>query len=273
MTTPQFGMDELQPSQSQPEVIVNAGLRTLEASISIRVLDKDLTTPPASPVASARYIVAAGATGAWAGHDGKVAYLQGDTWYFLTPQAGWFAWADDEAQRYQFVSGGWAAFSGGAISVLGPDESPPVNIANVSSIEFVNSVVEDLGGGAARVTSLGGGGGSADEGHGSLTTVGISSGTAALDHSLGADFDLQLTENVTTLNHTGVTNGDANWFTLRIRQDGTGGRTFAPPASWRYPSGVSAYTVSSGASDVDLVQGVTYDNGATWMVSYEKDYT
>lgn len=274
MTTPFLELDELEPSQSQPEIIINPDLRRLEAAISIDVLDKDLTTPPASPAATARYIIPAAATGAWAGHETEIAYLQETVWKFLEPREGWLVYVLDEGERYEWDGAAWAlAAFGGSITITGPDDSPPTSVVGVTSIEFVNATVDDLGGGAARVTTMGGGGGgSAEEGHGTLTTVGISSNTINIDHALGADFDLELTANVTTVNHNNVTNGDANWFTLRIRQDGVGGRTFAPPASWIYPSGVSAYSPSSGAGDIDLVQGVSYTNGTTWLISYDKDY-
>lgn len=276
MTTPFQSLPELEPSQSQPEVIVNRDVRALEASVSIEVIDKDLATPPASPASTARYLIPkVGATGAWAGLGNRVAYLQGTTWFTLQPFHGWIVMVRDEGVRYEYDADAdeWVEFSagGGSIAVSGPDESPPVSVPAVTSLEFINSIVEDLGGGAVRVTSLGGGG-SAENGHGVLTAVGISSNTINIDHSLGADFTLSLTDNVATVNHNNVAPGEANWFTLRIAQDGTGGRTFAPPASWVYPSGVSAYTPSSGANDVDLVQGVSYDDGTSWHISYERDY-
>jgi hypothetical protein len=275
MTEPFLGFDELEAAQSQPEVTVNEALRTLAAAISIEVIDKDLTTPPVSPASTARYLVpAVGATGAWATMANKIAFLLGATWVALTPRVGWLVYVVDEGIRYEWSGSAWIVFDagGGSITITGPDDSPPTTIADVTSIEFVNATVDDLGGGAARVTNLGGGGGTAENGNGPLTTVAIVSNVATMDHSLGGDFDLELTANVTTFTHANVASGQANWFTLRIHQDGTGGRTFAPPASWTYPSGVSAYTVSSGIGDIDMVQGVSYDNGTTWLISYEKDY-
>lgn len=121
----------------------------------------------------------------------------------------------------------------------------------------------------SSVTSLGG----APSGHDGLTTLSIAAGAITLDHSLGADFDLTLSANVTTVNHSNLTSSSANWFSMRVKQDGTGSRTFAPPASWKYGSGVSAYTATATANHVDLINGVTYDNGTTWMITYQKDFT
>jgi len=157
MTTPFLGMDELEAAQAQPEITVNEALRTLEAAISIDVLDKDLTTPPASPPSTARYLVPAlGATGAWATMANKIAFLLGTVWTALTPRLGWTVYVVDEAKRYEWDGADWVEFAGGgSIAISGPDESPPVSVATVTSLEFVNAVVEDLGGGAVRVTSLG----------------------------------------------------------------------------------------------------------------------
>lgn len=276
MTTPQLEITEMEAAQSQPEIVVNEGTRRLEAALQLAVLDKDLTTPPTSPAATARYIVGAAATGAWAGQDDKVAFVQAATWEFLTPRAGWIAWVVDEGKLYRYTGSAWTEFTvGTSLSVIDVG-SPTLQIDAVSTLEFTDSIVEDRGGGVARITPVGsgsGGGGSAADGHSPLTTLSIASGVVNIDHGTGADFDLQLTENVTTVNHNSLTNGEANYFTMRIRQDGTGARTFAPPASWTYPSGVSAYSPSAGANDVDLVNGVSYDNGTTWLISYEKDYT
>ena len=55
--------------------------------------DKDLTAPPANPAEGDRYIIGAGATGAWAGKDNQLAewHAVGSasaTWIFLEPWIG-----------------------------------------------------------------------------------------------------------------------------------------------------------------------------------------
>lgn len=272
MTTPQLGIREMESAQAQPEVIVNESLRVLEAAIQIRVLDKDLLTPPATPASNARYLLAGTPlTGTWTGQNNKIAYIRNSTWAYLTPQEGWLVWVDDENLFYQYLSGTWVEFAaGGSITLVNMDTSPPEEIQDVTEIQFSGVTLVDLGGGVVGVTVTAGGG--AAQGHGTQTALTITANAITLNHALGADFTLSLTANVTTVNHSNITNGETNWFSLRIAQDGTGGRTFAPPASWIYPSGVSAYSPSSGANDIDLVQGVSYDNGTTWMISYEKDY-
>ncbi len=61
-------------AQAQKHVTVNEALRLLDGLVQLAVLDRHLTTPPASPADGDRYIVASGATGAWAGWDLNVAY-------------------------------------------------------------------------------------------------------------------------------------------------------------------------------------------------------
>lgn len=273
MTTPQLGMDELEIGQGSPEVTINTALRTTEAALQLTVLDKDLATPPASPAATARYIVAAGATGDWAGQTNRIAFVLNNVWEFLIPREGWLAHVDDENTYYKYSGSAWELFSGAAsltlYDIFGTTSS---EVAAVTEIQFDNAIVEQIAPGIARVTPLGSSG-NAEEGHGTKTVITAAAGVATMNHSLGADFTLELDQNVTTFNHSNLTTGDSNWFSLQINQDGTGGRTFAPPASWTYPSGVSAYTPSAGAGDIDLVQGISYDNGTTWRISYEKDFT
>lgn len=268
--SPQLGLKLLEASQSQPEVIVNAAVLALEAAVQIRVLTQGLLTPPSTPATDAMYLLSGGTpTGAWANHQDHIAYLVGTAWAFLVPKEGWVVYVADENDRYEYTGSGWELFEvgGGSISVEGLDTGSDI-VSEVNNIQFDGATVEDMGGGVVKVTPT-----AARDGHGPKRTLTISSNVVNCDHTDVADFQLELNANVTTFNHLNVTAGAfANWFTLRINQDGTGGRTFAPPASWIYPSGVSAYTVSAGAGDIDLVQGVSYNNGTTWLISYEKDY-
>lgn len=77
----------------------------------LSVIDKDLTAPPGGPTNGDRYIVASGATGAWASQDGTVAeYVAATTsWTFSTPAEGWMAWVRDEDQIYRHTGSAWVA--------------------------------------------------------------------------------------------------------------------------------------------------------------------
>lgn len=88
-TSPSLGLPLIQPAQAQKHVTHNEALRLLDALVQPSVVDSTLTAPPATPTTGDRYIVPAGATGAWAGQDGNIALSENGVWSFLTPQNGW----------------------------------------------------------------------------------------------------------------------------------------------------------------------------------------
>jgi len=63
---------------------------------NLKVEDRDLTDPPASPTGGLYYIVAATATGAWVGQEDKIASWNGTTWQFQKGSVGFAAWIADE---------------------------------------------------------------------------------------------------------------------------------------------------------------------------------
>jgi hypothetical protein len=133
MTTPILDMDELAAAQSQPEVIVNAALRTLEAAINISALGYQ-NDPPGSPSEGDRYLVGSSPTGSWTGHAEEVAYYSGG-WQFLDPMPGWRAYVvgDSEYVYDESSSGYWLPGGGG-----GP---PPYDVgAMVTGAPDANAV-------------------------------------------------------------------------------------------------------------------------------------
>lgn len=73
----------------------------------LAVLDRSLSAPPGSPVSGDRYIVGAGATGGWNGHDGKIALYLGAAWRFYVPQDGWIAYDQNDGVTVRMESGLW----------------------------------------------------------------------------------------------------------------------------------------------------------------------
>ena len=94
-------------SEAQKHVTVNEALRLLDGLVQLAVLDRHLTTPPASPADGDRYIVASGATGAWAGWDLNVAYRVDGAWMRLVPRPGWRAWIEGEATLLIWTGAAW----------------------------------------------------------------------------------------------------------------------------------------------------------------------
>lgn len=103
------------------------------------VKDKDLVTPADSlggAAAGDTYIVAAGATGHWAGQDGKIAIVRPTGWVFLVPKAGWLVWVQDESKLYAYNGSSWTS--------VGPATGTGVP-QNVNSREVLVDTIIPLG--------------------------------------------------------------------------------------------------------------------------------
>ncbi len=106
-------------SQAQKHITHNEAIRNLDAIVQLAVMDRDLSAPPGSPGEGERYIVAAGASGDWAGREGHVAAWQDGAWMFYLPRAGWRCWVEDEGSLLVYDGALWAVFSGfGGISSI-----------------------------------------------------------------------------------------------------------------------------------------------------------
>lgn len=73
----------------------------------VPVLDKDLADPPVSPAEGDRYIVAAEATGDWAGKEDNIAEWNGTDWVFTAPALGMAVLVTDEVDVYLCDGSGW----------------------------------------------------------------------------------------------------------------------------------------------------------------------
>lgn len=85
----------------------NQMVSLVDAAIGCNVVNTTTTTPPTSPLVTDRYLVAAGATGAWAGKDGKLAYLVAGAWSFLTPVAGLVLYDQSKGDGYMYNGSIW----------------------------------------------------------------------------------------------------------------------------------------------------------------------
>lgn len=83
VSTPDLGIPELAQSQANPDVTHNRALIAFQALLN-GVIDKDLTSPPGSPVEGDAYLInTASPTGAWAGRAFCIAIYWGTSWYFV----------------------------------------------------------------------------------------------------------------------------------------------------------------------------------------------
>lgn len=84
-------------------------LKLARVGVHLSVKDRDLATPPASPAAGDTYIVAATATGAWAGKEKQIAVWSGSAWVFYAPRIGWVTYIEDEEKLSAYKAAGWSA--------------------------------------------------------------------------------------------------------------------------------------------------------------------
>lgn len=128
MTTPKLALPELSPAQASKELTHNQALATLDQLAMPRVVDKDLTAPPGSPVNGAMYIPAAGATGAWAGKAGYLAWWLSSAavYTFLAPALGMSVRVLDELDAaglpkiYAYSGTAWVEQTGGSAGMANP---------------------------------------------------------------------------------------------------------------------------------------------------------
>lgn len=116
--SPHLGLGYLAPSQAQKHVTINEAFRRLDALVQLGVLDRHLTAPPPSPEEGDRHIVAAGATGAWAGHDGEIAAWLDGIWVFVEAKPGWLAYVAAEGELVARVGGDWTGAIGPMLAGL-----------------------------------------------------------------------------------------------------------------------------------------------------------
>lgn len=114
------------PAQAQKHVTHNEALVRLDLIVQLAVIDRVLTAPPALPLPGDRHIVAAGATGPWAGQDGRIAFFSEAGWQFTEALPGWQAHVLAEGQTAVYDGLVWQTLADGPLLVaeLGVSASP-----------------------------------------------------------------------------------------------------------------------------------------------------
>ena len=132
--TPNLKLPYIMAAQAQKHVTHNEAIRALDAIVQIGVADRDLTTPPASPTEGASYIVATGASGAWAGKDHKVAAWQDGAWAFYAPREGWIAWVADEDVLLAWDGTAWINAAGVAAGAFTDLSDAPASYSSAAGL-------------------------------------------------------------------------------------------------------------------------------------------
>jgi hypothetical protein len=100
-TTARLGLALMATSTLSKETVFNEAVATLDALVHPKALSATIASPPGTPSLGDVYIIPVGATGAWAGHDNKIAvYTTG--WKYLDPISGFFIWVADTAKTYRY---------------------------------------------------------------------------------------------------------------------------------------------------------------------------
>lgn len=105
--TPNLALPCIDAAQAQKHVTHNEALRLIDTLVQLAVRNRDLGSPPASPDEGDRYLVAADATGAWAGRSGQIAAWQDGAWLFAAPRVGWLAYVVDEGALLAYTGTAW----------------------------------------------------------------------------------------------------------------------------------------------------------------------
>ena len=106
-STPHLALPLLAAAQAQKHVTHNEALASLDALVHLAVKERNRTLAPGSPAEGDRYLVGAGATGAFAGHEDEVALFDLGLWRFFPPGAGWRAYVEAEDRIVVFDGAQW----------------------------------------------------------------------------------------------------------------------------------------------------------------------
>ncbi|SEA22784.1 DUF2793 domain-containing protein [Rubrimonas cliftonensis] len=109
--TRRLGLTLLEAGQAQKHVTVNAALTRLEGFSAATALSRTLAAAPPA-LEGDLYIPADGASGAWAGHDGRLALFDNGGWVFADAELGRRLFVADEAAEVVHDGDGWAAATG-----------------------------------------------------------------------------------------------------------------------------------------------------------------
>lgn len=107
-TTDRYGLSLIQTGQAQKDVTHNDAIGAIDSLLHLAV-ESTLASRPAMPIAGQCWIIAAAATGAWAGHDGHIASFTSAGWTEMVPRDGCLAWDKEAGVFAVFQNGSWNA--------------------------------------------------------------------------------------------------------------------------------------------------------------------
>jgi hypothetical protein len=135
------------PAQAQKHVTHNEALVALDLMVQLAVINRTLTAPPALPTVGDRHIVAAGATGAWAGQAGRIALYAETGWQFTQALPGWQAHVLAEGQTAVYDGLAWKTQAEGPLSVTRLGVSATADATNRLTVSAPATLLNHAGSG------------------------------------------------------------------------------------------------------------------------------
>lgn len=139
--TARLSLPLLDAAQAQKHVTVNEALARADALTAGRAEALDRADPPAAPAEGTLWGVGPGATGAWAGQEGRMALFLNGGWSFADPWDGWTLWDAETRAARRHGPGGWS------VAALSGSPGGAATVAQVAEIDHV------LAAGASSATS------------------------------------------------------------------------------------------------------------------------
>lgn len=121
----------LAAGQAQKEITHNEALALIDRLLHPVAESRGLAVAPSAATPGTAWIVPTGASGAWAGADGRLAVADGPGWQLVEPFVGLGVWVRDEG-ALAIWDGGWSeAWPASGLSISGRRVlgEPPATIA------------------------------------------------------------------------------------------------------------------------------------------------
>lgn len=133
-----FALPFLSSAQAQKEMTHNEALAIIDMLLHARAESASLAAPPGSAMEGQCWIVAAGGSGDWAGHDGDLACLTSGGWRFVAARAG---------MRVAVADAGVVQVHDGSAWTAGPVRADGFYLAGERIIGFRAAGIADPSGG------------------------------------------------------------------------------------------------------------------------------
>lgn len=107
VNTSNMNLPLIAADQSQKHVTHNEALKIIDAFTHLSAINRTSTSPPGSPTEGDQYIIAAPATGDWAGRETQVVVYVDGVWVYIAPRDGWIIYDEATEVHLKFNGGSW----------------------------------------------------------------------------------------------------------------------------------------------------------------------